>query len=87
MNKEELCECCGTNAKKAKNAKYCLSCSDYINGIVWQRVHRVDARYKKIFRSMFVKLKELSEEEQFLPNNVKELIDENECSLAVRMSK
>lgn len=63
-----------TNEKKSKNAKYCEPCSEHICNIVWQRVHRVDARYKKIFKSLYGKLQQLSEEEYFLPNNVREMV-------------
>jgi len=64
-----------TNERKSKNAKYCDACSEHICNIVWQRVHRVDARYKKIFRSLYTKLQTLSEEDHFLPNNVKEMVE------------
>ncbi len=75
LNTAKICECCMTNEKKSKNAKYCMACSEHICNIVWQRVHRVDARYKKVFKSLHTKLTKLSEEEYFLPNNVKEMIE------------
>ncbi len=78
MTGQNVCECCLTNKRKSKNAKYCDACSEHICNIVWQRVHRVDARYKKVFRSLYSKLQQLSNEEQFVPNNLREIVDTEE---------
>ena len=68
------CECCNTNNKKSRNAKYCDQCSNYICGMLLYRMHRVDSRYKKIWRNMFEKLQNLSGEECFIPKQMREMV-------------
>ncbi|MBW2967150.1 hypothetical protein KY362_01550 [Candidatus Woesearchaeota archaeon] len=79
MTKEDICECCNTNTKKAAQSKYCVNCSDYICNMILQRTHRIDARYKKVFRSLHTKLQRLSEEDAFLPKQLQEMMDREQA--------
>jgi len=71
MGLSDKCECCNTNSKKSINAKYCQNCSDHICSIIWQRVHRIDTRYKKVFQALHQNLLKLAEEDPFVPQTLK----------------
>jgi hypothetical protein len=75
MNQNKPCKCCLSNPRKSKYAKYCFNCSEYICDVILQRTHKIDARYKKIFRTLFSKLQQLSGEEYFLPKQLKEIVE------------
>ena len=76
MKTTDLCECCMTNNKKSLQAKYCDSCSEYICNTILYRTYRIDLRYKKIWKAMFEKMQKLSEEERFMPKQLKGMLDE-----------
>ena len=78
MEQDNLCICCMTNLKKSKHAKYCTNCSEYVCSMILQRTHKIDARYKKVFRSLFSRLQQLSSEDIFLPKQLKEIVAEKE---------
>ncbi len=80
MNTHKLCECCNTNKRKAGNAKYCQACSDHICNMILQRANRIDARYKKVFRSLHENIVKLSVEEPFLSKNLKDMLDTEQLS-------
>ena len=78
MRSLALCECCRTNSRKSATAKYCASCSDYICRTVLVRANKIDARYKKVYKTMFRKLHSLTKEDPFIPRQIREMMEMEE---------
>ena len=72
---DQLCRCCMTNPRKSKYAKYCFNCSGYINRTILRRIHKIDTRYKKVFRTLFSKLKQLTDEDAFVPKQIRDVVE------------